>query len=71
MIKLPLFGLVKGTHEFFLKLQNQCVSKDTIYSAFNLDHHSMNATYKGGFVYFPCFFVLMVQVFLSQVIGLS
>jgi hypothetical protein len=39
--------------------------------AFNLDHHSMNVTYKGGFVYIPRFCVLMVQVFLSQVIGLS
>lgn len=41
------------------------------FSALNLDRHSMSVTYRGITVYFPRLCVLMVQVFLMQVIGLS
>jgi hypothetical protein len=41
------------------------------YSDFNLDHHSMNVTYKGVSIYFPHLCVLMAHMFLLQVIRLS
>jgi hypothetical protein len=36
------------------------------FSAFNLDYHSMNATYTAVIVDIHCFFALMVQIFLMS-----